>query len=131
MTQAYHAHIEMLAKDNSDFRRVLFTANDLQLVLMSLLPGEEIGLETHHDNDQFFRFETGEGTVQAGEDMFEVSDGDAVVVPKGTAHNVSNRSQTESLRFYTIYTPPHHPGGTVHRTKEEAMEAEIVERAEG
>lgn len=115
-----------MTKENTDFRRVLFTANDLQLVLMSLAPGEEIGLETHHDNDQFFRFEAGEGTVQVADETFEVADGDAVVVPKGTAHNVINRSQDEALHFYTIYAPPHHPDGTVHHTKAEAAEAEAT-----
>lgn len=127
MTQGYHAAIEQLTRENEDFRRVLYTATDMQLVLMSLAPGEEIGLETHPDNDQFFRFEAGEGEVRIAGDAFEVRDGDSVIVPKGSQHNVINRSQTEPLRFYTIYAPPHHPDGTVHHTKADAIAAEAAE----
>lgn len=124
MIHGYKAPIEQLTKENTDFRRVLYTTAGLQLVLMSLAPGEEIGLETHHDNDQFFRFEAGEGEVLVNGASHLVADGDCVIVPKGSLHNVINRSASELLRFYTIYAPAHHRDGTVHRTKTEALENE-------
>jgi mannose-6-phosphate isomerase-like protein (cupin superfamily) len=96
----------------------------MQLVLMSLLPKEEIGLETHSENDQFFRFEVGEGMVVVNNIEYPVSDGDSVIVPMGAQHNVINLSETESLKFYTIYSPSHHADGTVHGTKAEADAAE-------
>lgn len=93
---------------------------------MSLRPGEEIGMEAHDTIDQFFRFEKGEGKViQNGEEQI-VGDGSAVIVQAGTNHNVINTSQTEDLKLYTIYSPPNHPDGTIHKTKEEAMAAEAA-----
>lgn len=125
--KGYHANIEELTVKNSFFRQVLFTGYHSQLVLMSLKPGEEIGSEVHEENDQFFRFESGNGKVIIDADEFPVKDGDAVVVPAGSQHNVINLSKTEPLRLYTIYAPAHHPDGTVHKTKAEAMAAEIEE----
>ncbi len=120
MKKGYHANIEQLTKDNADFRRVLYTGAHMQLVLMTLQPAEEIGLEVHEENDQFFRFESGLGTVLVGETEYMVGDGDAVIVPAGTQHNVINTG-TEPLTLYTIYSPAHHKDGIVRSTKEEAI----------
>ena len=120
----YVGDIEKLAGDNTYFRRVLFTAAHMQLVLMALAPGEEIGMEVHPDNDQFFRFEEGEGKVIIAGEESVISDGFVAVVPAGTMHNVINTSQTTPLKLYTIYAPAHHPDGTVHKTKQEALAAE-------
>lgn len=120
----YHGQIEKDTIDNFFFRKVLFTAPHSQLVLMCLKPNEEIGMETHEGNDQFFRFEKGEGKVIIGGEEFDVKDGDAVIVPAGQMHNIINTSGVEELKLYTIYSPAHHPDGTVHQTKEEAMKAE-------
>lgn len=120
----YAGNIEEKTRDNDYFREVLYTAAHSQLVVMSLLPNEDIGSEVHPDNDQFFRFETGEGKVIIDGDETFVSDGTAVIVPAGSEHNVINTSSSQPLKMYTIYSPAHHPDGTVHKTKEEAMEAE-------
>ncbi len=117
-------NIEALTVANDNFRQVLYTAKDCQLVLMSLLPGEEIGLETHPNINQFFRFEKGEGRVVVNETEYPVKDGDAVIVPMGSQHNVINTSATESLKMYTIYAPPHHKDGLVHATKKAAEESD-------
>lgn len=119
MTEFY-GDIEDLTLENSNFRKVLFTGKYCQLVVMSLKPGEEIGEEVHDDVDQFFRFEAGEGKVVIDGTEYIVHDGDSVVVPAGSKHNVVNTSDTEDLKIYTIYSPPNHPDGTVHKTKEEA-----------
>lgn len=124
MTHGYEANIEKLTRENMDFRRVLYTGKASQLVLMSLKPQEEIGHETHPENDQFFRFEKGKGKIIIEGLEREVADGDAVIVPMGAAHNVINLSATEPLQFYTIYAPAHHKDGTVHRTKDEAAASE-------
>jgi mannose-6-phosphate isomerase-like protein (cupin superfamily) len=120
MKKGFKDNIEKATQDNEAFRHVLYTSAHLQLVVMTLLPGQEIGLETHQDNDQFFRFEQGTGKVLIGETTYDVSDGDAVIVPAGTQHNVMNASHTEPLKLYTLYTPPHHKDGTIRATKEEA-----------
>lgn len=125
--KGYFGHIEKDTLENDYFRKVLFTAPHCQLVLMTLKPGEEIGAEVHEDNDQFFRFEAGTGKVVVGEDNFEVKDGDTVIIPSGSEHNVINTSTTESLKMYTIYAPAHHPDGTIHKTKAEAEAAEANE----
>lgn len=125
--KGYVGFIEDLTIKNSYFRQVLFTAAHMQLVLMALKPNEEIGMEVHPDNDQFFRFESGEGKVIIAGEEHVVSDGFAVVVPAGSQHNVINTSATHPLKFYTIYAPSHHPDGTVHKTKAEALEAEKLE----
>jgi len=124
MTHGHHVNLEALTEENNNFRKVLYTGKSMQLVLMSLLPKEEIGLETHDENDQFFRFETGEGMVIVNDIEYPVKDGDSVIVPMGAQHNVMNLSETESLKFYTIYSPAHHEDGTIHATKAEADEAE-------
>lgn len=116
----YKANIENLTTDNSKFRKVLYTGKHTQLVLMAIQPNEEIGLETHHENDQFFRFESGKGKVIIDGTEYEVADGDAVIVPAGSAHNVVNVSPTEILKLYTLYSPPHHKDQIVRETKVEA-----------
>lgn len=121
MKKGFMGNLEELTLANMNFRHVLYTAKDCQLVLMSLLPGEEIGLETHPDINQFFRFEEGTGKVIVNETEYEVGDGDAVVIPMGAKHNVINTSATEPLRLYTIYAPPHHQDGMVRATKAEAI----------
>jgi mannose-6-phosphate isomerase-like protein (cupin superfamily) len=121
----YVGAIEELALRNTYFRQVLFTAKHAQLVVMCLKPGEEIGDEVHTDVDQFFRVERGEARfVFDGTEERLVHDGDGVVVPAGTHHNVINASKTAQLKLYTIYSPPNHPDGTVHETKAEAEAAE-------
>lgn len=124
MKRGYKENIEKLTLENKDFRRVLYTAENLQLVLMNLKPGQDIGVETHIDNDQFFRFEAGEGRVFVDGTSYEVGDGDTVIVPKGSEHNVLNMSNKKDLKFYTIYAGPHHKDGIVRETKEEAMRDE-------
>jgi mannose-6-phosphate isomerase-like protein (cupin superfamily) len=109
---------------NDDFRRVLFTGPNTQLVLMTLQPGEDIGLETHDEHDQFLRVEAGRGLVSLDGEESALEDGSAVVIPAGTRHNVVNTSVDEPLRLYTLYSPPEHPHGVVHRTKEEAEAGE-------
>lgn len=118
--KGFKTNIEQDTLNDSDFRRVLYTAKHCQLVVMSLRPKEEIGMETHPENDQFLRFEGGRGVVFIDGNRYEVADGDAVIVPAGAQHNVVNASDTELLKLYTIYSPPHHTDKTVHRTKEEA-----------
>jgi mannose-6-phosphate isomerase-like protein (cupin superfamily) len=117
--QHYFGHIEALTKDNENFRQVLWTGAHTQLVLMTLRPGEEIGTEVHSNVDQFFRFESGEGMVIIDGEEMDVLDGDAVIVPAGSEHNVINTGSTP-LKMYTLYSPANHPDGTVHVTKEEA-----------
>ena len=121
----YVGAIEELALRNTYFRQVLFTAKHVQLVVMCLQPGEEIGDEVHANVDQFFRIERGEArfVFDEKEERF-VHGGDGVVVPAGTYHNVINASKTAELKLYTIYSPPNHPDGTVHKTKAEAEAAE-------
>lgn len=124
MSQGFHSPIEDDTLDNANFRKVIFTGKKLQLVLMTLKPGEDIGLETHEEHDQFFRFEAGEGTVIIDGAEYLVKDGDAVVVPAGAQHNIINVSETEELKLYTIYAPPQHADKTVHATKAKVMAAE-------
>lgn len=123
----YGVNIEEETLKNADFRRVLFTAPHLQLVLMTLQPGEEVGLETHDGNDQFFRVESGVGEAILDGEVHPLTDGAIVVVPSGAEHNVVNTSDSEPLRMYTLYAPPHHPDGTVHHTKAAADEYERAE----
>jgi mannose-6-phosphate isomerase-like protein (cupin superfamily) len=118
MKKGYTKNIEQATLDNTNFRQVEYTGQHMQLVLMSLNPGEEIGLETHPDNDQFFRFESGEGKVIVGETTYIVGDGDVVIIPAGVEHNIINTSSIESLKCYTIYATPHHKDGITHITKE-------------
>lgn len=118
--KGFSSNIEEDTIANEDFRKVLYTGKHSQLVLMSLNAKEEIGMETHPDNDQFFRFEKGEGKVVIDGNEYEVSDGSAIVVPSGAEHNVINVSENDELKLYTIYSPPHHKDGIVRKTKEEA-----------
>jgi len=119
----YVGKIEAVTLQNTAFRQVLFTGKHAQLVVMSLLVGEEIGEEVHDSVDQFFRVESGTAKVVMNGEEFAVSDGDAFIVPAGTVHNVINVSTDQPLKLYTIYSPPNHPDGTVHQTKAEAEAA--------
>lgn len=118
--KGFYSKIEKDTLENSNFRKVLYTGKNSQLVLMSIKPGEDIGLEVHSENDQFFRFEQGSGQVVIDGNEYEVKDGDAIIVPAGAEHNVINQSLTEDLRLYTIYTPPHHKDGIIRTSKAEA-----------
>lgn len=121
----YFTPIEKDSVKNDYFRKVLFTGKHLQLVLMSLKGGEEIGNEVHENVDQFFRIEQGSAKfVLNNKEEHQTRDGDAIVVSAGTWHNVINASKTAPLKLYTVYTPPQHPDGTVHKTKAEADAAE-------
>lgn len=117
---AYIDDIEKKALENEHFRAVLYTDPRLQLVLMSLKPNEEIGMEVHDKEDQFIRIESGEGKAVIGEDEHILKDGSVVVVPKRSPHNIINTSSTEALKLYTIYAPAHHPDGVIDHTKEDA-----------
>jgi len=124
----YVGPIETQTLENDYFRQVLFTGKYTQLVLMCLQPGEEIGNEVHEKVDQFFRIEQGEATfVFNGNEKHVAKDGDAVIVPAGTYHNVINASRDTKMKLYTLYSPPNHPDKTVHRTKAEADKAEAEE----
>ena len=118
--KGYSTPIEKETKKNSDFRRVLYTGKYSQLVLMNLKPMEEIGMETHPNIDQFFRFEEGEGKVIIDGVEHKVKDGDAVIVPAGAKHNVVNTSKKSELKLYTIYSPPEHQDKVVRHTKADA-----------
>jgi mannose-6-phosphate isomerase-like protein (cupin superfamily) len=113
----YVTNIERDTLANEDYRRVLFTGPNTQLVLMTLRPGEEIGLEKHQGHDQFIRVESGTGLAVLDGKEHALSDGVAMVIPSGTEHNVANTSRQTALRLYTLYSPPEHPHGTVHKTK--------------
>jgi mannose-6-phosphate isomerase-like protein (cupin superfamily) len=119
--KGYCVALESETLKNSDFRRVLYTGKHSQLVLMSLAPGEEIGMEVHSHLDQFFRFEKGEGKVVIDGNEYRVKDGSGVIVPAGAAHNVMNTSKTAALQLYTIYSPPEHIDKTVRKTKADAI----------
>ncbi|MFA5934406.1 MAG: cupin domain-containing protein [Candidatus Paceibacterota bacterium] len=113
-------NIEKETLENNNFRKVLYTSTYGQVVVMSLLPNEDIDMEVHEDTDQFFRVDSGEGKVIIDGEESIISDGFAVVVPAGSQHNVVNTSSDKSLKLYTIYMPPHHKDGVVHATKAEA-----------
>jgi mannose-6-phosphate isomerase-like protein (cupin superfamily) len=115
--------IERATLDNDTFRTVLFTGSHLQLTVMRLAPGEDIGSEVHDGHDQFIRIEQGRARVELGDETHEVEDDWAVIVPAGVRHNVVNIGDSE-LKLYSLYAPPEHPDGTVHRTKAEADAAE-------
>ncbi len=118
--KGYNANIEKDTLENNNFRKVLYTGKHSQLVLMSLKPKEDIGMEIHTENDQFFRFEKGEGKCIVDGNEYILGDGSVIVVPAGAEHNVINTSETEDLKLYTIYSPAHHKDGVVRATKEEA-----------
>ncbi len=117
--KGFNGNIETLTTGNSDFRRLLYTGGHLQLVLMTLPPGCDIGAEVHEDRDQFFRFEEGTGEVDIDDNSYKVGDGTGIVVPAGARHNVRNTGD-QALKLYTIYGPPEHKDGIVQATKEEA-----------
>jgi mannose-6-phosphate isomerase-like protein (cupin superfamily) len=120
--------IEKLTEKNHYFRQVLFTGKHTQLVVMCLQRGEEIGNEVHKKVDQFFRIEKGEAKfVFNSSEEHLVAEGDGIVVPAGTWHNVINTSKTRVLKLYTLYSPPNHPDGTIHKNKAEAEAAEAAE----
>ncbi len=118
--KGFSTNIEKATLENGNFRKVLYTSKHSQLVLMSLKPGEDIGMEVHEENDQFFRFEKGHGKCIIDGNEYDVGDGVAVVVPSGAQHNIINTSKTDYLKLYTIYSPPHHKNGIIRVTKEEA-----------
>lgn len=122
--KGFAVNLEEETRKNRDFRRVLYTGKNCQLVLMSLNPSEDIGLETHEDVDQFFRFEEGEGVVEIDGVNHAVKDGSGVIVPCGAMHNVTNTSETGVLKLYTIYSPPEHQDKVVRETKREALSDE-------
>lgn len=118
--KGFNANIEKETLENENFRKVLYTGKHSQLVLMSLKPKEEIGMEVHPGNDQFFRFEKGQGKCIIDGNEYDLQDGSAIVVPSGAEHNIINVSETDDLKLYTIYSPAHHKDGIVRATKEEA-----------
>jgi len=122
--KGYTTNIEKDTLENNNFRKVLYTGKHSQLVLMSLAPKEEIGMEVHEENDQFFRFEKGQGKCVIDGNEYELKDGVAVVVPAGAEHNIINTSTTEELKIYTIYSPAHHKDGIMRATKVEAEDNE-------
>jgi len=129
--KGFNANIEKDTIANTNFRKVVYTAKHSQLVLMSLKPMEEIGMEVHPDNDQFFRFEKGKGKCIIDGNEYTVSDGSAIIVPAGAEHNVINTSATDDLKLYTIYSPAHHKDGIVRATKKEAEKKENEEEFDG
>jgi mannose-6-phosphate isomerase-like protein (cupin superfamily) len=120
----YSINLEEKTLAGNNFREVLYTTPRSQLVIMTLQPGEEIGLEKDEGHDQFIRVEAGRGVAILDDERHDLADGVAVVIPAGTEHNVVNTSDTEPMRLYTLYTPPEHPDGTVHATKAEADDYE-------
>lgn len=118
--KGFNTNIESETLENDNFRKVIYTGKHSQLVLMSLDPNEDIGMEVHPDNDQFFRFEKGEGKAIIDGSEYEIRDGSVIVVPAGADHNIINNSDTEDLKLYTIYSPAHHKDGVVRATKAEA-----------
>ena len=116
--KGFHSNIEEDSVSNGNFRKVLYTGKHSQLVLMSLLPQEEIGKERHQKNDQFFRIEEGEGKCVIDGNEYALTSGSAILVPAGTEHNIINTSPEKKLKLYTLYAPPHHKDGIVRKTKE-------------
>lgn len=118
--KGYKTDIEKATVENNDFRKVLYTSEHMQLVLMALKPQEEIGEEVHEKNDQFFRFESGKGICIINGTIYNVKAGDAIIVPAGAKHNVINNDSTLELKIYTLYAPPNHKDGIIRATKKEA-----------
>lgn len=118
--EGYVNNIEKLTEENNNFRKVLYTANNSQLVVMSLKPQEDIGSEVHEELDQFIRIEEGKGKAVLNGKEYDIEEGSAVVIPGGTKHNIINTSEDEPMKLYTVYSPPEHKDGVVHETKEEA-----------
>ena len=122
--KGFKSDIEKGTLENNNFRKVLYSGKHLQLVLMSLKAGEEIGEEIHHDNDQFFRFESGSGKCVIDGNEYAVKNGDVIIIPAGAKHNIINADTTTELKMYTIYAPPHHKDGIVRATKDDAVKNE-------
>lgn len=122
--KGFKSNIEKDTLENNTFRKVLYTGKNMQLVLMNLNAGEEIGEEIHHGNDQFFRFESGAGKCIINKTEYKVKEGDAIVVPAGAKHNIINTDSTAALKMYTIYAPPHHLDGIRRDTKADAASNE-------
>lgn len=122
--KGFNANIEKETLENKNYRKVLYSGKHSQLVLMSLRPKEEIGMEVHPGNDQFFRIEKGQGKCVIDDNEYELNDGVAIIVPSGANHNIINTSDTEDLKLYTIYSPAHHKDGIIRTTKKEAEEDE-------
>lgn len=118
--RGFSGDIEKLTLENENFRKVIYTAENSQLVVMSLQPNEEIGMEVHDENDQFIRIESGEGEVIIDGTSHKIFEDYAIIVPAGAEHNVINTSSAEPLKLYTVYSPPHHIDGIIHKTKAEA-----------
>lgn len=121
--KGFIADIQTLTEENSDFRRVLYTGRNLQLVLMAIQPGDDIGEEVHKSRDQFFRIEKGEGEIIIDGNRSKVKDDDAMIVPAGARHNVINTGD-KPLQLYTLYAPPEHLDGIIHTTKAAAIDSE-------
>ena len=124
--KGFIGNIESLTEENSNFRKVLFTSTHSQLVVMSLLVGEEIGMEVHPENDQFIRIEEGRALAVLDGEEHTLEEDSALVIPAGVEHNIINIGD-EELKLYTIYSPSHHPEGTIHATKADATDAEEAE----
>ena len=118
--KGFVTNIEKDTVKNENFRKVLYTGKNSQLVLMTLKPGEEIGEEVHKDTDQFFRVDSGKGKVVINGKSHDIDDGFAIIIPQGAKHNVINTGK-KPLKVYTIYSPPHHRDGVIHKTKEDAL----------
>ena len=123
--KGFKSNIEKDALKNENFRKVLYSSKHLQVVLMSLKPGEDIGLETHVSTDQFFRFEGGKGKCIIDGNEYKVKNGDAIVVPAGAKHNVKNTDSVNELKMYTIYAPPQHKDGLINATKKDAEKKDV------
>lgn len=124
--KAYTTNIEKQAEDNKAFRRVLFTGSNMQLVVMSLKPGEDIGSEIHAYHDQFFRIEEGNARLESEGERIDLGEDSVVVIPAGIRHNIVNTSPNKDLKLYTIYAPAQHPEGTINLTKADAVRAEVT-----
>ncbi len=118
--KGYDTNIETQTLENDNFRKVLYTSTQQQLVVMSIPVGGEIGQEVHNENDQFIRVESGEAEALIDGRKIKLGDDDVIIIPRGAEHNVINTSSDKDLKVYTIYSPPHHADGTVHKTKAEA-----------
>lgn len=118
--KGYFVNIKAVTTENSNFRKVMYTSKRSQLVIMNLIPGEEIGTEIHIANDQFFCIEHGSGVCMINGQTYKLREGDIIIVPAGAKHNITNTSKTDSLKFYTIYSPAHHKDGLVQKTKKES-----------
>ena len=123
--KVFQSNIEKVSLKNENFRKVIYSGKHLQVVLMSLKPGEEIGLETHASTDQFFRFEGGKGKCIIDGNEYKVENGDAIVIPAGSKHNVINTDSVEEFKMYTIYAPPQHKDGLINATKKDAETSDV------